>query len=512
MKKLILILGVFILGAGFLAAQVDPFMPPHPITMGQGGAFTANPEGFNSFYYNPAGFAREGEFTLLSLSGYAFADQGLVNLMLDALRGEGALAASSRATEEDDFLASLGISAELAGQFEALGTWASDLTTAQQESALTALKDANYVTQEQIDAAGDDFGALAVALLPLISDPDEFAAAINTASSAADGGTSLSYTSYNESTFKAELTKANNSNALPSGNVRAGANLGIAYAGNGFGIGLFAGADATFTGANLLASRGRIMNTLTLAVGFAFPIGPVTLGVQARPTILGYSDVNPAPFILSAQSGGSTDVSSLIGDIYTGFRIGLDVGALMDLGPFTFGAVLKDIIPFQLTSASRYTLDQYGSEWLVAPPLGTGADLSPAEIEALYSVPPMKFNLGASFHPDLGVFANIIDPRVSIDIHDVFGFVRKADENTLISEDRTILNHINVGADIKILRFISARAGYTGTGGGGLTAGLGLKLFFLDLNAAVAATELKEVNGEYQFKNIGFSFETAFRF
>jgi hypothetical protein len=512
---------IFILAMAFLTlgsfafAQLDPFMPPNPITMGQGGAFTANPQGFNSFFYNPAGFARKGEFTLLSANAYTFADKGIVDLVLQTLNGDGPLAAAmSPRSGENDLFAQFGFSSALIEQFEAIGAWATDDST-DLAQVLTNLQSAGYITQSQIDSAGEDFSALAVAILPLISDPVEFEKALLAATGTSDaalleaaigGGFSIT-------TFKTELAEANKNNAFPSGNLRAGVNLGIAYAGNGFGIGVFASADANFTGANLLTSRGRVLNTVTLAAGLAFPVGPVTLGVQVRPTFLGYTDVNPQAFLLSAVSGGSPDLSKLTGDVYTGFRIGLDVGALMDLGPFTFGAVLKDIIPFNFAQPSRYSLEEYGDAWTSGFPLGTGAELSQAELEALYQVPPLKLNVGASWRPDLGLFSRIIDPRISVDVHDVFGFFRGSDEgNTLRAEDHSIFNHLNVGADVKFLRFISVRAGYAGTFNRALTAGIGLNLLFLDINAAFAATELQRVNGDYQFKNIGFSLETAIRF
>ncbi len=58
------------------AAQIDeaPFLPLSPAIMGQGGSYIASAEGYNSFFYNPAGFSRgNGAFTLTSSTSWIYA-------------------------------------------------------------------------------------------------------------------------------------------------------------------------------------------------------------------------------------------------------------------------------------------------------------------------------------------------------------------------------------------------------------------------------------------------------
>ena len=58
------------------AAQIneEPFLPLSPAIMGQGGSFIADAQGYNAFFYNPAGFSRgSGAFTLASSSTWIYA-------------------------------------------------------------------------------------------------------------------------------------------------------------------------------------------------------------------------------------------------------------------------------------------------------------------------------------------------------------------------------------------------------------------------------------------------------
>lgn len=509
---------VLLLSSAALSAQSDIFMPPSARSFGMGGAYTAVAEGMDAFYYNPAGFLGEGEFTLLSITGYAFADAALVTMLLDGLAGKGPLGAAmsigSKAGPGDIF-GQFGFSEALVEQLGYVGEYLGNLDSGQLENALLELENDGFITQAQLDAitsAGNDeealFQALAEVALPLISDPENFVNAIASIETGANVNiVDVVGSGYDSAVLQSELQAAASANAFPSGNVRAGVNLGIGYVGNGFGIGLFVNGDATFTGANLLASRGRVFNTVTIAAGFAVPVGPVKLGAQVRPTFIGYSNVNPSSFFASALSG-SPDVSSLMADIYTGFRVGVDVGALLDLGPFTFGAAVKDILPFQLQSVSKYTFSEYGSAFATANfPLGTGSQLTQDELDMLYQVPPAKLNIGVSFHPDLGAFSAIIDPRVSLDIHDLFGFLREKDE--FLQNELTILDHINAGAEVTFLKFASVRAGYAK---GVVTAGLGIDLPFLELNASAGFGELSTVGDEVKFKTVGATVEFAIRF
>jgi hypothetical protein len=68
---------------------------------------------------------------------------------------------------------------------------------------------------------------------------------------------------------------------------------------------------------------------------------------------------------------------------------------------------------------------------------------------------------------------------------------------------------LNFGGQIDMFRFFSIRAGYAG---GYMSAGLGLDLFFLDINAAIAGDFGRDDEGAWGFTNVGGSVEAGLRF
>ena len=67
---------------------------------------------------------------------------------------------------------------------------------------------------------------------------------------------------------------------------------------------------------------------------------------------------------------------------------------------------------------------------------------------------------------------------------------------------------LNIGGQINLFRFLSVRGGYSG---GYLSAGLGLDMFFLDLNAAISGDFGRDDTGAWGFTNVGGSVEVALR-
>jgi len=66
--------------SGFADTIVEQaFVPLSPAIMGQGGSYIASAQGYNSFFYNPAGFSRgSGGFTALSSSTWIFSRPDLL--------------------------------------------------------------------------------------------------------------------------------------------------------------------------------------------------------------------------------------------------------------------------------------------------------------------------------------------------------------------------------------------------------------------------------------------------
>jgi hypothetical protein len=90
MRKLytILIIFTFVIG-GLWAENIDEpaFVPVIPEVMAQGGSFTAVANGFNSLFYNPAGFASEdSDLTILSTTCWAYMNPASIGDVIDAMQ------------------------------------------------------------------------------------------------------------------------------------------------------------------------------------------------------------------------------------------------------------------------------------------------------------------------------------------------------------------------------------------------------------------------------------------
>jgi hypothetical protein len=421
MKKLTLLLVLVMIGSAAFT-QLDPFMPPNPITFAQGGAFTANAEGMNAFFYNPAGFRHDnGELTLTSVGVYSLIDRSLLELVM------GVTGVASGVNRQSDLPIPEELGA-LVGDLEKIASWLDKVNDdGELETAINAAKTVLVDINPGLAEALDDPASLTEEEITLIileadifGDEDndgttnltEIIEAMNGATTEdVLGGSYLDSGDF--STFDSNVEAA--SASVPGGEMRVGALAGVAYVGNGLGLGLFVGADGTFDGDTILNSKGRFVTSVTLAGGLAFPVGPFTIGAQVRPTILGYTDIYPAELLLSG------DPSNLFTEaVYTGFYLGVDAGALFDLGPFTFGLAVKDLLPLPVQWSSYDGFEAY------AAGLQGGSFFGPNEVsqEGLYRIPPMKVNVGAQFHPNLGPLNWIVDPRVNVDIHDVLGFLR----------------------------------------------------------------------------------------
>ncbi len=111
----------------------------------------------------------------------------------------------------------------------------------------------------------------------------------------------------------------------------------------------------------------------------------------------------------------------------------------------------------------------------------------------------MAVTTGIGYHPDFGALAWLIDPTFNVDYQHVF----YADpENT-----PSFWTGVHAGTEIRVLRFMKVRAGINQ---GYITAGIGAKLFFLDINMAYFTREMGEYAGVDP--NSGMSLEVAIRF
>ncbi len=485
MRRLCTVVLVFATTVGISAQPLDPLMPENPVVMGRGGSFTATASGYNSFFYNPAGFARGGELTLASANVWAFMDQELIDLARDFSSGTfGAPSASSRAFDSDSY-------ASIQDDFAALQEWVEDAGPAAiQEIAQAAAGDSGIVFEE-----GDDIADLLAA-----AGSEDIVAFLEAFEAEAQSG-SYDYPPGLISGMLDEIAAG-----LPSGYLRVGAQAGFGYVGNGLGLGLFANAEATVDGSNILEAHGTAYNTITFVGGLGLTFGNLDVGVAIRPTVFGYTRVNAAPLLGSYLAGTEVDFTTMFSStVFYGSGLGVDVGARWGLGPFSLGLAVKDLLGTQITY--RKTDFSSYSDAILAATLPAGSELSATEQSQAWSI-PMKVNAGLEFHPDLGVLTYLIDPSVSVDLLDVTSAVRTWQAGEQVTGDQ-VMDMLNFGGQLRLLQFLSLRGGYYG---GYLSAGVGLDIFLLDINAAVAGDFGRDDAGVWGFTNVGGSVEVGIRF
>lgn len=493
---ILILLTVCVLAAG--AQPISPFQPENPVVMGRGGSFTATATGYNSFFVNPAGFARGGELTLASVNGWAFMDRDLVSLVQDfagtditlspSIAGPARTGSTGFGSRSIDPAAFAG----LEDSFADLQAWIESEDPAVVEDILQEAADNEGITFDSEDDLAD--------LVAQAGSQDvvDFLLAVE---AAAEASSADSYPDGLISSIVAELESA-----LPGGFLRVGAQAGLGYVGNGIGLGLFANAEATVDGTNILQAFGTAYNTITFVGGLGLTFGSLHVGVAVRPTVFGYTRVNASPIISSYLAGGSVDLSTMFtSTVFYGSGLGVDVGAVWELGPLSVGLAVQDLLGTQITYRKTDFTTYY--EALLTASLPAGSALTPEELAAAWTI-PMKVNAGLQFHPDLGVVSFLIDPSVSVDLLDVTSAVRTWQAGNQVTADQ-VLEMLNFGGQVTLLRFLSLRGGYYG---GYLSAGVGLDIFLIDVNAAVAGDFGRNDAGEWGFTNVGGSVEIGIRF
>jgi len=265
---------------------------------------------------------------------------------------------------------------------------------------------------------------------------------------------------------------------VTTGGFGAGASAGIGYVGNGLGLGMAFIADSLVSGPSLFGLNGDLTGTLGFIGGLSFPVvlGParIHLGGDVRPMIRVHVPVSGATAlgVLSAVATGGDALSALnSASALYGVGIGLDFGSIVELGWFSLGASVRDLGGTQFryaTSSFGSTMNALGSQ--IKFPTGT-------DVADTYTI-PMDVRVGAAFHPDFGTVSAIVDPSLSVDLDNVVGAV---------SGTAPVWTLLHAGAEVRLLSLFTLSAGLDQ---GYLTAGMGLKLLFLDLNGALFTREL----------------------
>ncbi|MFW5744905.1 MAG: hypothetical protein ACOCW3_05635 [Spirochaetota bacterium] len=471
------------------AQPVDPFSPENPVVMGRGGSFTAKATGYNSFFANPAGFAGDGELTLASVNVWAFMNRELVTIAREIAGGQRSFARSAtpRAIDPDSDAYE-----SLQDNFAALQEWAESEDPARMEAILNEAAGTSGIEWEEGDDVADVLAAAGT---------DDVIAFLNALDAAAEASGSTEYPPDLIDNIIADVEAA-----LPGGYARVGGQIGLGYVGNGIGLGLFANTEATVDGRNILQATGLAYNTITFAGGLGLTFGNLDLGVSLRPTVFGYSSVTAAPIMGAVLAGGSIDLTTVFANtVYYGSGLGVDLGARWRLGPLSLGLAVKDLLGTQISYRTSDFTTYYDS--LLAASLPVGSELSATEQADAWTI-PMKVNAGLEFDPDLGVLGYVLDPSFGVDLLDVTSVVRLWQSDGEVTPEQ-VLDMLNFGGELELLRFLTLRGGYYG---GYLSGGVGLDIFLVDINAAIAGDFARDESGAWGFSNVGGSVELGIRF
>jgi hypothetical protein len=353
------------------AAQISeaPFLPVSPQVMGQGGSDIAQAQGYNAFFYNPAGFSRgNGAFTLTSSSTWIYARPDLL-----------------------------------------ISQIAQNLAGTQSSSSLL-----NFINSQ-----------------------------------------------------------------VTTGGIGMGSSLGIGYVGGGFGLGAVLILDSSLYGQTLLGVTGDLTATLGFIGGVSLPFDlgggmKIHVGADIRPMIRIHTPVpnSTAVAVLTALTSGGDIGSALSGaaTVY-GSAIGLDLGAIAELGWFSLGLSIRDLGGTQF----NYTANTFGS---VTGSLASRLSLPTGNPVNDTYVIPMDVGFGFAFHPDLGRTNLFFDPTLSFDMNNIIGAIDgSADFWTLL----------HAGTEIRLMNLFTIRGGVNQ---GYLTLGAGMKVLIFDMNMAIFTQEL----------------------
>lgn len=268
----------------------------------------------------------------------------------------------------------------------------------------------------------------------------------------------------------------------------AGAAIGIGWAGRGFGLGLTMVTDQLLAGSTLLGANMTSETELNGLVGLAFPLrlGPVTFKVGADARVFyrvqaagtGWSARDIIVPILSDPNADFVDVLGGM-PIVAGYGIAGDVGGILEFGPLMAGVAYRNLgMGFKMANATMGDVLE--------------GDL-PMNGTVSYSLTP-ELTAGLGFKLDGWFLAPAIYAEVS-------------DPIEVISDTNKLWANLHAGAELKLLSFITARAGLNQ---GYLSFGAGLDLLILEIDAAIFTEEVGMSPGDYG--RTGVSVQAAFRF
>ncbi|MCX8013233.1 MAG: hypothetical protein N3A02_02950, partial [Rectinema sp.] len=280
----------------------------------------------------------------------------------------------------------------------------------------------------------------------------------------------------------------------------AGTSLGFGWAGRGFAIGANVVTDNVVWGNSLLGSKIMSTTQANALVGLGIPIrlGFIKFRIGADARVFyrmqspaagwGFNDIATAIF-----GGGSFDEQTILSalPVFSGYGFAADAGAILNIGPLMVGASVRDL-GMEFTMAST-------DVWQILSNLDAGDyaaafPLSGAVPAAL--VPQYAFGAG------LRLFENgLFEPSVYLEVEDPLPLLQSTDLA------RDVFTRLHAGAQLRLLRFITARAGLNK---GWISVGAGIDLALLEIDAALFTEEMGIYPGDKG--RSGISIQAAVRF
>jgi hypothetical protein len=289
---------------------------------------------------------------------------------------------------------------------------------------------------------------------------------------------------------------------ITGGGFGIGASTGIAYAAKGLGLGMVIVTDSYFWGPTLLGMTGDVTATVGFMGGMSFPLqaGPflIHVGGTLRPMVRIHTllpNADALAMFMSLQAGDTLMTALGTANAVYGVGVALDVGAIAELGWFTFGLSIRDVGG----TVFNYSIDDFAT---LATVFGSELRLPPGSTVADRYVIPMDVSLGVAFHPVFGKFNKVLDPTLHVDLTNMVNVIGGA-----IAGDNSAWTMVHLGAELRLLGVFSAWAGLNQ---GYFTFGAGLDLFVVDINASLFTRELGRYLGDRP--SSGATLEVAIRF
>ena len=275
------------------------------------------------------------------------------------------------------------------------------------------------------------------------------------------------------------------SSQVTTGGFGAGSSIGVGFTEDGLGFGAALIVDSMLHGSTILGATGDLTATVGFFGGLSVPFEllgmKLSAGADLRPMIrIHVPMTNAAALALVYAIAAGTDIGQALSsaDALHGAGLGVDLGLLGEAGWLSFGLSVRDLGGTRFVYSTS-SLGEVQGALAAEGRLPVGSAVSDSYVI------PMDISAGLSFHPDLGSFTWWVDPSIRLDIRDIGG---------LVDGSAIFWSLLHIGAEVRFLNLIALRGGLCQ---GYLTAGIGVRMAFLDLSIAIFTRELGAHLGDW---------------